>query len=991
MRRIATGLAATIGLALILLGMPALLIAVGPVGLPYVEPTIQGIWQALLRPDDGTIFLTLVKVIGWVTWAILTFSVITEIIARVRHIQVPTLRGLSIPQRLAQSLITAALTLFITMQGSLAQPTDAGHQPSAVAAPLDAPSHRPSPQAEAHRQQFERYTVKKGDTLSQIALDHLGDAHRYPAIYQASKQVRQPGGGHLSDPDVIDIGWKLNIPNGEGREKEARSEGKPDKPKVVATPGVPSPENQSPTPGPERTAPSETTATSSEIDAPTSGEHADQQGEIGYAPGWLLTGLAGAGALLAGGLWLILQRRRAIQHHHRRPGFATSSPPPATAQVEKTLRHQGRPIADLVTFVDETLRRLAAAALDSAGRLPPVIAVEVARSSLTVHVADGTDLPEPWRRLDGVSSWTITTADDPDSIGELEPDGPAPWPHLATLGADDTGHWWLLNLEQFGTLTVTGDVDYTDDLARYVAAELATNPWSRDLEIDLVGVFHEIVGLNPSRCHHHADRAGIDDSLTAAVEMVDRINRTGTVNAPTARVEHADDELWMSRILVARHDQSGHVDELTELVGSMPLLTGTVVLIVDPKGERRTGTELVATSAGRLRIPSLGLDLVGNGLTADEARGCVQLLQAADDLAGAAVPTSAGLQGEPWRQLCDESGRLRDELTSPRNPDGLQGPGVSNIPEPDQSVTGIAATTTEDLAMLAPTVATDTQAAVEQADPSLDADLEAWFAPACDRPRLAVLGAMKVRVAAGQENEDTARRRPYYTELVAYLATRPHGATTEEICKAFDTNPGRVRRDLATVRKWLGNDRASGESYLPAATQETGRDGHTTGRYRLSGLLYDADLLRRLRVRGQVRGPEGVDDFMKAMSLVGGTPYGDIRDRGGIWLTDDRDDQHLLVAIVDAAHLAASMAMRSGDYAKAKRAAEIAMKAAPHEEMPKLDLAAAAAAQGKLRESAEVAQAVTKQRDVDGPLTLDRRTTEMLLAHGWTAPSARTG
>ena len=112
MRRIAIGLAATIGLALILFGMPALLIAVGPVGLPHVEPTLQGILQALLRPDDGTVFLTLVKVVGWVTWAILTVSVITEIIARLRHVHVPALPGLAIPQGFARGLVAAALTLY---------------------------------------------------------------------------------------------------------------------------------------------------------------------------------------------------------------------------------------------------------------------------------------------------------------------------------------------------------------------------------------------------------------------------------------------------------------------------------------------------------------------------------------------------------------------------------------------------------------------------------------------------------------------------------------------------------------------------------------------------------------------------------------------------------------------------------------------------------------------------------------------------------------
>ena len=117
--------------------------------------------------------------------------------------------------------------------------------------------------------------------------------------------------------------------------------------------------------------------------------------------------------------------------------------------------------------------------------------------------------------------------------------------------------------------------------------------------------------------------------------------------------------------------------------------------------------------------------------------------------------------------------------------------------------------------------------------------------------------------------------------------------------------------------------------------------------YQLSGLLYDADLFRRLRVRGQARGHKGIDDSMRALSLVSGRPYDDIREQGGIWLSDHRDDQHLLVAVVDTAHLAATMAMQTRDFSIARRAAGIAMGAAPDVEVPKLDFAAATAAQGR--------------------------------------------
>ena len=49
------------------------------------------------------------------------------------------------------------------------------------------------------------YTVKAGDTLSQIAKDKLGDANAYMDIFNANRNL-------LSDPDKIKPGQVLKIP-----------------------------------------------------------------------------------------------------------------------------------------------------------------------------------------------------------------------------------------------------------------------------------------------------------------------------------------------------------------------------------------------------------------------------------------------------------------------------------------------------------------------------------------------------------------------------------------------------------------------------------------------------------------------------------------------------------------------------------------------------------------------------------------------------------
>ena len=978
MRRLLTGLGATLLLVLLLVGLPVLLVLIWPVGLPHLEPTPAGIWSALLRPDDGTVFLTLVKVAGWIVWALLVFVVAAEILARLRHHHPPRLPGLAIPQGLARGLIAASLTLFVNTNTTLG-PTPPPVAQAAPASPNPATTPR-APQvghAEAGKPSFERYTVKKGDILSQIALDHLGDAHRYPAIFKASRHIRQPGGRHLTDPDVIDIGWKLNIPTGHTTKPDHQpangKQHRPDHAEVGPPAAVQVPAETTNTPGPSSPPAAANPAPSTEA-VPTA--PATETEDESAQPAWLLTGLAGAGALLAGSLWLVVLRRRAVQHHHRHPGYATAPPPPHTIPVEKTLRHQGGPASDVLTFLDETLRRLATT-LD--GPLPGLLAVAATPAGIRLHLADDATLPEPWQPT-GVSGsvWSLDVADVPRDVEPLEPDSPAPWPHLATVGADDTGRWWLINLEHAGITTIGGDPDYADDLARYLAAELATTPWSRDVQVDLIGAYPELADLDPTRLHHHPGPDAIDDTIGAAVETIDRLNRLHLDDLPAARAAHAGDEIWLNRVLITTTDTAGHLDQLAQLIHDQPGRTATALLLTGRASTSAPGMAIIVGPDGRVRIPSLGLDLIANGITPDEARGCAQLLQAAEILADTELP-SAGDDG--WRQHVDQAGRLNTNLTQPRDPDGGD-PHTTNLPQPDTDVLQTAATTSEDLAVLAPTIPEPVAEQLRDSDPTLDADLADWFSDTCTRPRLTVLGPIRLRVGPSGDPSKAAKRKPYYTELVAYLATRPHGATSVEFCNAFDVTPARLQRDLAVVRQWLGKDPTTGERHLPDATRsQLFHDGH--GVYQLHSLLSDADLFRRLRLRGQTRGTDGLTDYLQAISLVTGRPYKNLHDGGGIWLAADRDDQHLLVAIVDTAHLAVTMALQVPDLRMARLAADLAATVAPDEEIPQLDLAAIAQAEGDTARAGRTIREVLHTRDTDGPIQPGARTVGLVDARGW--------
>ena len=55
-------------------------------------------------------------------------------------------------------------------------------------------------------QNAQTYTVKAGDTLSKISKQHYGDANEYMQIFYANRET-------LKDPDKIQVGQELNIPN----------------------------------------------------------------------------------------------------------------------------------------------------------------------------------------------------------------------------------------------------------------------------------------------------------------------------------------------------------------------------------------------------------------------------------------------------------------------------------------------------------------------------------------------------------------------------------------------------------------------------------------------------------------------------------------------------------------------------------------------------------------------------------------------------------
>jgi len=990
MKRRLTGILAALGLAAIIIGLPTLLIATADVAAPHLGWTPNGLWQALLAPDDGTLLVTLVKVAGWISWAILTASIGIEITSRARHLPVTQLRGLAWPQLLARGMVSAVLAGFIaTNTINTAAPDPAPADPTtAVAAPLaaTAPLHPPAKTTSHAR----TYTVKPGDTLSEIALDKLGDGHAYPRIFNASKATKQPDGRHLTDPDLIIPGWKLTIP---GKHTAQPTTTKPDKHHQKNTHQEPTsrhitapPEPTATTPtAPTRSAPA--TATTAEPAPPTATSDVTPADHDQVTPAWLVAGLAGAGSLLAGALWLLLQRRRRAQFRARRPGRSITVPAAGYAPIEKTLEHTGAPTADILTAIDEGLRRLVAALRAGGQPIPTLTVLRVTTDQFTARFADTVTLPEPWQPLADGAEWQVERS-VVDQTGPLDPDDPPAWPQLATIGMDDHDAWQLINLEALGVITLTGDPDYTNDLARYLLAELAVTPWARDLRIDCVGIGQEITGLNPARVRHHTDPGILATTVANAVDTHDRLAATGRDRLEDARAAQAEDRLWDSRILITTPDLPD-LPVLTDLITQQPGRTATAVLLVSDD-TAATGIEIQVDDSGRVQIPSLGLDLIANGLTPSEAIGCTAVLAAADTLDDTPTPAPQA-PTEPWEEFCDETGQLRPEYTLDRHTT-TDTEASSLLPGDDEDWVEITANTVEDLALLAPLVPVEVRHAAETADPALDADLEAWAAETCDRPRLSVFGPMRLRVGPGGDPAAVARRRPYYTNIAAYLALT-RGATTDEIATAMGLTAGRVRKDMYLLRDWLGDKPGTTNPYLPDAASNMGAVREGVGLYVIEELLDDADLFRRLRLRGETRGTDGLPDLLAALRLVRGTPYADRNRHTRPWLTDRRPDIHLQTAVVDVAHLVTSIALKAGDLHQARAAAELALLIAPDETTPALDLANVAIEQGRDDEAATLIRTINDWTDNTGepPLELPERADRILRTHRWLEPAEYAG
>ena len=114
------------------------------------------------------------------------------------------------------------------------------------------------------------------------------------------------------------------------------------------------------------------------------------------APGWLVPGLTGAGAVLAALVLLAVRAHRNTQLRYRRPGQTIAPPPEELRAVEKTAFVAGAPLTKVIEDLDRALMHLAGECSDAGRALPLVVTATLAKGTVTLHLAEDADLPGPW-------------------------------------------------------------------------------------------------------------------------------------------------------------------------------------------------------------------------------------------------------------------------------------------------------------------------------------------------------------------------------------------------------------------------------------------------------------------------------------------------------------------------------------------------------------------------------------------------------------------
>ena len=489
------------------------------------------------------------------------------------------------------------------------------------------------------------YTVEPGDTLWDIAATHLGDGDRYPEIVELNQGVTQPDGATLDDPDLVRPGWTLALPVADPVPRAAAEAipattsepaPRPDD-RVTTPPVVPAQPELSdstpavvPAPAPVPGATSTPAPAADQETAPPTEDTAETTPSVQTEfPGPLLAGLT---VLAAAGVTGELARRRHLRHLRRRTGERLPMPAAGTptAETERTLRRTQTPLS--IAQLRAALAHLASTARATGQDQPPLVALVLARDTLTAHLTEPIDPPAPWTAT-SPTTWQATVADLADLDSPDDPDAPEPYPALVTVGhtADAVV---LVNLEAAGTFTVVGTDELTAPVLRAMVAELVTSELTGRIGLATGRTFAPLAAVcDASRLQvvdgpPGADHPGRTRQVRAALA------ETGADDTLQARSDRIADDTWLPVVYVATPDDPAPTRPAEPWSGS-------VLLTADTEAAGDWHLEVTDLATGTLQ--PLGLAVAPQHLTDSQLVTLIEAL----DAAGPATMAAAAAMAAP--------------------------------------------------------------------------------------------------------------------------------------------------------------------------------------------------------------------------------------------------------------------------------------------------------------------------------------------------------
>ncbi|HEY7145987.1 MAG TPA: hypothetical protein VH637_17245 [Streptosporangiaceae bacterium] len=638
------GLLAVIALAALTVGVPLALISL--FGLPVPHHLSA---SAFTRQLDLAAILKVLAVVIWLAWLQLVWCVVVEVQAAIRNAGMPSRVPLAGgTQSVVHRLVTAVLLLFTATAAitpALLHSGPAGPARPAVAitqqvqtASQHGGEHAHAPEAAVGRHHAEKIYVvqppagRYHESLWEIAQNHLGNGRRYGEIFELNKDRVQPDGSKLTIASLIRPGWVLHMPH------DAHGPGI----QTVSREDVRALQHGESMTRLQRAQAKETSLAGAAAGAQghggglaggsghagTGGQAAAQHAAHGY--GYDYARDLAMASLLAAGLLAALGRRRREQLWRRAFGRRLAVPSGDAAIAEAAIRLGAGP--QQARLLDTGLRHLCAVLAGQDRQPPQVFAARLNEEHLDLLLAlPDREPPWPWTAADGGRTWRLPLGSVPGLDLESAGQAGAPFPGLVSLGTDDDGRV-LVDLEAaHGLIAVTGPDDLVQATLAAMAMELATNQWSDQMEITLVGFGDELTTIAPDRVRAVDSLADVLPGLEARAAEAERAAaQAGGVL--TGRIRDGHLGAWTPHYLImARPPAGDEQDRLVALARSRDRTGAGYLVAGDVPGAAWTWQ---VTQDRRLQADLLGFDVAAQLLPREQYAAVVELFATASDTAG---------------------------------------------------------------------------------------------------------------------------------------------------------------------------------------------------------------------------------------------------------------------------------------------------------------------------------------------------------------------